>query len=324
MLKNGSLSEIERLFSTTSENVNAWDVLLVYLLSKKLDSETKVVWIREIKNKKDSSFSDFSAFLKERINELESLNPSRTGHSYITGIHKTFPKESGKRVFSATVPSCFKYKNKHFLYQCVQFRDLTVPARCDFVNANRICPNCLRVKHSISECKFSSCKTCGLMHNTMLHQNPNSTISIQPSGIVDGLSVNAFQHSYRDHFTMLPTAMVMVKDANDNFRCCKALLDSGSQATLVSESCVQRLGLKRRHAKIPIVGLGKCDNCHGTRGQVQLVMSSVLNRNPIVSVQAFILSALTNDLPSIQIPSASFSYFNDLQNRHFIGRRYIL
>ncbi|XP_055910470.1 uncharacterized protein LOC129944834 [Eupeodes corollae] len=333
-LKAGSLSEIKRLFTVTSENINAlralklpvdaWDVLMVYFLSKKLDSGNRMLWIRFIKNKSDSTLSDFNRFLGERINELESLNLSNIGHS---NAYKSVSKDVGKRVMNATVPSCPKCKHKHFLYMCPQFRDLAIPARFEFVKSNNLCPNCIRTKHNLNECKFSHCKMCGLKHNTMLHyeshsqSNSNnisqatssgsSRVQQQSPGSSNGLVVNTMQHSYRECFTMLPTALVMVRDGRNELQMCRALLDSGSQATLISESCLQRLGLKRIHAKIPILGLGQCESVHGTRGKVKLDISSHLNTVSL-SVQAFILSSLTNDLPSVEIPSVNLSYFNNL------------
>ncbi|XP_055910779.1 uncharacterized protein LOC129945147 [Eupeodes corollae] len=332
VIKSGSLCELKRLFSTTIENMNAlrtlklpvdsWDTLLVYTLTRKLDSENKLLWIRAAEHGKSESFADFSNFLKERINELESLNLSKVQSSSGRNIiAPTKNKDSGKRVFNITIPSCPKCQQKHMLYQCVKFRELTGPARCEFVKANGICCNCLRVKHSLAECKFSNCKTCNLKHNTLLHVDRIAPPFVQPvpaanqpgssNGIVSAVSVRA-PPSRHECLTMLPTAIILIKDINGEPQSCRALLDSGSQATLISESCVQRLGLKRSHAKFPVIGLGQNGSTQGTRGQVSLIMSSTFDSNSCISANAFILASLINCFPSFEIPSACLSHFKNL------------
>lgn len=55
---------------------------------------------------------------------------------------------------------------------------------------------------------------------------------------------------------LLPTAVVNVQKADGSFLRARVLIDSGSQATLVSEDCVRKLELPRRSGKLVVSGLG--------------------------------------------------------------------
>ncbi|XP_053691419.1 uncharacterized protein LOC128739943 [Sabethes cyaneus] len=56
---------------------------------------------------------------------------------------------------------------------------------------------------------------------------------------------------------ILYTALVKVRDNSGQFQLARALLDSGSQSSFVSESLCQRLGLRRRKVNIPVSGIGQ-------------------------------------------------------------------
>ena len=76
---------------------------------------------------------------------------------------------------------------------------------------------------------------------------------------------------------------------------CRALLDSGSELTFISEECVQRLQLKRLKSEIIINGIG-CSSKSTTCGKTD---STIVDENSIsYDVSAFILPRLTAAIPS--------------------------
>ncbi len=75
------------------------------------------------------------------------------------------------------------------------------------------------------------------------------------------------------------------------------MLDTGFQASFISESCVTALGLKRTNSKISITGLSATDVGHG-RGTVSLRVMSMV-QDVTISVDALILPKVTGTLPSI-------------------------
>jgi hypothetical protein len=52
--------------------------------------------------------------------------------------------------------------------------------------------------------------------------------------------------------TLLPTVLLFISDSDDVPQLCRALLDSGAQETLITESCIRKLGLPREYAKLPV------------------------------------------------------------------------
>jgi hypothetical protein len=114
----------------------------------------------------------------------------------------------------------------------------------------RLDSNCLRTGHLATHCRSKRCFKCRRNHHTMLHVEKSPVSSSQPS-----TSAGFVNNHVRMNQTLLPTVMLFINDSNKFPQLCRALLDSGAQETLISESCIQKLGLLWNHAKLPITGL---------------------------------------------------------------------
>lgn len=91
--------------------------------------------------------------------------------------------------------------------------------------------------------------------------------------------------------------IIMVRDKCNQLQPCRALLDSGAQATLISETCVQRLRLARVHDKTLTFGVGPNQKSY-TNGKVNLeIISEIFGVT--VHTQAYCLSSLTKHLPGM-------------------------
>ncbi|XP_052738154.1 uncharacterized protein LOC128198191 [Bicyclus anynana] len=91
----------------------------------------------------------------------------------------------------------------------------------------------------------------------------------------------------------------------------RALIDQGSQATLITESCVQRLGLQRfrTSTSATVTGIGDKDN--QPRGYVMCEITPYNKSEPKLYIEALILPKITSYVPTI--PS-SFETITHLQN----------
>lgn len=89
---------------------------------------------------------------------------------------------------------------------------------------------------------------------------------------------------------ILPTASVLVKDRFGNPQRCRVLLDSGSQASFVTENCVQRLQLERQRANISITGIAS--GSVSSRGKTLIKMGSLYDFKIQVDVNALIINQL--------------------------------
>ena len=89
----------------------------------------------------------------------------------------------------------------------------------------------------------------------MLHNENAGTRIESTSTLVSG------QALLPSNIGILPTAMVSIEDDSSNVIKCRALLDSGSQMSLISEEAVQRMKLKRQKQSLNVNGNG---NVHRT------------------------------------------------------------
>ena len=253
-VRNGTLSEVRRFYNNTIECYNAlsvlyesvasWDPLLLFLIKEKLDRETITLWHRQHSDIDRQSFKKLLDFLENRIMELESLE---------TLDESTKFKRTNKFVtMTATTQSCPVCKGDHFLFACQQFKDLDIGRRKNIVLKSGFCFNCLKEKHFSRDCKSSSCRTCGLKHNTLLHVNINTSKgnterSNDDTNGSSSITINSSHRTTTNQTTLLPTAVIMVRDRDNILQPCRALVDTGAQSTLISESCVQRLQLGRSY-----------------------------------------------------------------------------
>ncbi|GFW96448.1 integrase catalytic domain-containing protein [Trichonephila clavipes] len=140
-----------------------------------------------------------------------------------------------------------------------------------------------------SACKSTNkCRKCGKSQYTLLHfmtpSEPNSSIPRDANNLV--LSAKVFHSVVFDATNtdtgpnppnvnnpsitscsgydsnsqvLLCTALVNVCDSFGGTRLCRVLLDPGSQACLITSSCLERLGLPRKRTNVRISCLGASD-----------------------------------------------------------------
>ena len=143
------------------------------------------------------------------------------------------------------------------VYDCNQFKSLSLDARKDFVMKNGLCRNCFIPKHMVKDCrKRGQCEVsdCGRKHHTLLHdwsvvqnsQNrsvaspaPSLSDSSQPSKATvtstSGVSSKVF-------LRILPVKVINGSRSIETY----ALLDNGSDVSLVHDRLVQMLGIRGR------------------------------------------------------------------------------
>ncbi|XP_036338942.1 uncharacterized protein LOC118748529 [Rhagoletis pomonella] len=318
-MKSASTAEAKRLYNTTNESINAlkvlnepvehWDSILLLMLEKKLDAETRVLWYREKKSEEEQSIQDFLNFLEKRLYELENTQKTTAVNTSRSGIGD---KRNQARTLSTMLHTCVLCSKQHQLYQCKQFLDMEANARRNLVQRSNICFNCLQPDHRASNCKRSSCRKCGAKHNSLLHTT-SAASDVQLSAVNTNVepsivSANITQQSQRS-ITLLPTAIVVRNRCNE-LNPCRALLDSGSQGTLITESCIQRLQLKRGFDRTMLYGIGSVNGSH-TRGRVELHIEAI-QYDTIIRTEALCLLNLTHTLPPCDITHQSLAFFNEV------------
>lgn len=93
--------------------------------------------------------------------------------------------ENNRYAFVLQANSCsLCKKERHPLYRCPAFKEMTVPNRIAHIKQSGFCTNCMR-PHS-GQCKSSNCTKCNRKHNTLLHlEKSNTNVDIPQSSKSD-------------------------------------------------------------------------------------------------------------------------------------------
>ncbi|XP_061721087.1 uncharacterized protein LOC133527908 [Cydia pomonella] len=259
-------------------------------------------------------------------------NAPRNNNSSFARNSRTMSVHATTAVDYLTKIKCAYCKdNSHPLYKCEKFNTLTLKERKHFVEQNKLCTNCLFIGHDAKDCKSRhTCRVCTQRHHSSLHEDapsPNVLLTTESSSSPELRSVaetytptplhGATEHpSSKNCTVLLTTALVNLRPLNQgpySPRSVRALVDQGAQTTLISESCVQRLGLPRYSAQTSttLTGIG---------GEVQprgYVLCEVTPHNkpePKLHIEALILPNLTSYTANIPKSIGDIQKFPHLQN----------
>ena len=297
------LNKIIRALNALQLPTEHWDILIIYLVTGKLDNVTNREWETHIQSQVDNdlpTLTNLLNFIMQRCCILEALNQ--------TPIDSTSQNKSNKPTVShvASQIICPFCKESHLLYSCRELLKLPVPQRISQVKALKLCLNCLKSGHFLNKCSSGTCRKCKEKHNTILHidaspsnSSPQSTVisgasQIAPKTVSVSTSDSNCNHASNTSTTILATALVDVLDIRNIPHTARVLLDSGSQSSFITETFCQRLGLRKQQVNIPITGIGQSQS--KIKSSVMICIWS-RNSNFVAQVQCFVLSKITHDLP---------------------------
>ncbi|CAH0726760.1 unnamed protein product, partial [Brenthis ino] len=242
-LKNLIDTTNDCLSSLTNLGINAstWDIIIIHILTLKLDSESRKQWEFSVTNNNSSeelpTFNQFSEFLTNRYRALEFLDTK-----------------------SATVTKNSQYNNN-----VNKFRTFIASAnkiQCAFCSEDHRIIHCNN--HSAKSCQSSNkCRICNRHHHSLLHP-PSSGISGANAETTKNNNGNIGSSSSESNNEMestplatffstglvlnqvlLATALVKAASKTGEHYIIRALLDQGSQTSFVTEATVQYLGLRK-------------------------------------------------------------------------------
>ena len=186
-----------------------------------------------------------------------------------------------------TCPCC---NETHKIYACSKISKLDLKAKKCLVYSSKLYFNCLNSGHVTKDCKSKhTCKTCHGKHNTLLHADQTQ------KGEVTG-SLIARQSLNFSSIGVIPTALVPIEDDSSTITICRAMIDSGSQLSLITESTVQRMQLKRRRQSLTGNGIGNVAKTSNFGSVVLRLKPKSGPKN--IEVRAFILPSLAQLLPN--------------------------
>lgn len=298
-----------RALSTLNEPTDAWDTLIIFMMTSKLDGATCRKWEEHRNSLSDSpTLDDFYSFLRNRADVLETVEfnkvdtskSEKTSHGKEHKVTKSFVASNEK----TSSKSCVICNKDHFLHECDKFKNMSLEKRSSEVARLKLCLNCLRPGHRSSRCFKKGCQHCNSKHNTLLHaqsvdkNNESSNLPGSSQGDSDNNKVSL--SAVMPGQVLLCTAQLEILEPISNKTyTVKALLDSGSQSSFVSETLQRKLSLPVSEiAPINILGINK--NVNATAQQCNFRIKSRINSFQL-TVSCLIIPQITSKLPGVEI-----------------------
>lgn len=157
------------------------------MIGKKLDKNTRRGWERTLENDEMPTFEQLLNFINKqaRGEELETEVPTTSrGNAYQDRSQRNRVNSRGHTYVAMTnVNKCVMCKDNHEIYQCKQFLQAAVRDRLDIIKKGRLCLNCFRPNHLVSNCQAKGCKKCNKKHNTLLHFNNENRVNFSKNSI---------------------------------------------------------------------------------------------------------------------------------------------
>lgn len=331
-----------KILDQLGEKTDGWGAMLTHLMVAKLDDVTQKQWEEHASSVEEPAFSVLIGFLKRHTRVLDAVSvDQRSATSGVPSSSGGFNSRPAKvSVNSATESSnysCIVCSEQHFITRCPAFGELPVDQRLQFTNSKRLCSNCLGRNHLARDCpsKFR-CRTCSKKHHTLLHpgfpgsgsssSSTTETTSDMPPAAplsTDGasnsgdsgssssatLSSNVAMGTANSHVFLL-TVVLKIKDKWGRTHLARALLDSGSQANLMTEHLCQLLKLPRSDKKVEISGIGR------SRRQIAHEVSTIVSsriRDFSMPMDFLVMGQVTEDQPSTSLPLANWKPPPDMQ-----------
>ncbi|XP_048481675.1 uncharacterized protein LOC125489576 [Plutella xylostella] len=157
-----------------------------------------------------------------------------------------------------------------------------------------------QISSSKSQPKYQEGKAKSMTSNAIqTEQNNENTSSLKSN-----LSIK------ENNEILLATALVKVKSVDGSDHTLRALVDQGSQISLITERAAQQLGIKRQKCQGIIVGVG--DKHNSSKGTIGIKCTS-LNSEFSFTTGVYIMNHLINHLPSKSFPKPSWSHINHIK-----------
>ena len=319
-LRDGSGQELRCLHDTANQHLRALRAMdceppgrfITSLLELKLDPTTMFEWQKC--SQEATGVPHFTVLLefvnlRAQASESSVLESTKKHRAEVQQHKHSFSSCPITSMTAAVDEYCVACKtSKHPLYGCPKFKALPHDRMMVLLKSNRVCHNCLKPGHFIKECTSTHrCRKCQRPHHTLLHVEVQSerraTTDTAPvasltSSVVDPVQSHVAQISSKSRQLLLMTCRVLVMTPDGRTMQVRALLDSASSASFVSNRLVQQLCLPRHHRQAQIVGVGGLT--HQRLGQ-SVVRFSVA---PLFALQieAFVLPTVTSDLPLHSVP----------------------
>lgn len=328
-LKNlQSLQEITRSTPRSlvglGRKVEGWNDLYVDCILRKLNKEARMLLTDKLPNDKDAiTLEQVEEFIEHRIQVLQSGARASAASDKVNTFAKSERKPKSTRTHAtvATQPHCLLCSNSHYLSRCNRFRGMSVEKRREFVKEKRCCWLCLSVGHGVQQCTSAyRCNECKNKHHILLHkgaklprqgastETPSNPSISKPDTKVVSHTMTADSHTGTS--VLLATAWVRLYNPDGRSTTVRALLDQGSEATLLTERVAQLLRLPRIQCSTKISGVGGI-NCL-SQSVVRIGIGHRSSHKAQLFTEVFVIPTLTRLCPPRATRTHRWSHLENL------------
>ncbi|KAJ3654815.1 hypothetical protein Zmor_013974 [Zophobas morio] len=286
------------------DEVDLWDFTLLNLMLQKLDTTWKQKFELSIVGNSVPAYNDPQEFLLKHCTALET-SVMTMGHNSASALRK--PTAASSVPAKRPVTSSFVTRSPINKEQCLNCSDEHPLTKCDaFLEMEP------RDRHTFARKK----------NHTLLHFVPKPSAEPEEvSGIFgdpsvdDGVKVMTLMtNAIATHsFTLLATARIIVVDSRGKYRAFRALLDTASEATFVTERCAKVLGLPQTNAVVPIQGLNQMSSS-STSGVLKCELRSHLVRNFSLKAEMVVVPQICGDVPTRAVSQDRLRQFRHIRN----------
>ncbi|XP_055589039.1 toll-like receptor 13, partial [Uranotaenia lowii] len=170
----GDFEKNIKMLEKVGETSEGWSTLLVYMVCARLDPSTLRHWETHHNSREVPRFQELLRFLRDHCSVLQTLAHQDTATDSQVKRSRFGVSYTGAQ-FSTSCPFCGN--EFHSAFRCVKFLKCTVEERADSVRRARLCLNCLSPGHMARVCSRGSCHHCGSRHHSLLHPDPQSSVS---------------------------------------------------------------------------------------------------------------------------------------------------
>lgn len=319
---------VEGLKFLEQEFTGVSELIVVHLLSTSLGRDTRRRWESTIKHGELPTYEDTLKFLKEQCFVLERC-ASTTQKPIQSQFKPSFgmSKPPVQKIHAATASSdqeskCDFCTKEHQNFMCPDFKLLSVQQRLSKVREKNVCFNCLRRGHRSTACSSKKfCQKCKRRHHTLLHaeakssenqpvqnqesSSPDRTTDYKSSSGTQMISATCSNPVSAIQQVLLLTAIVDIIDENYNPHPCRILLDSASQANLISRSMVNQLSLKQIPSNIIVAGVNSTKTHSSSSCMVQIRSRYT---SFCTNIDCLVTDRVTADLPTTSLNISNWKF----------------
>ena len=229
--------------------------------------------------------------LKEFFNPVANIIANQGSDTRRSNKLNFESKISGDKI------KCWFCSNSHKITKCQEFVNLPLDEKRKFVSEKNLCYNYLSNNHAIRNCKSEKhClkPNCSKRHHTLLHFEKPQENSIDQKESVTSKRVC-------DHFE------------RQNIIKTNAILDTGSDATLIRQDVARKLNLQGSSRKLEITNVF-LDSSHFNSKLVNFKISSSSHPKAIEITNAFIVTNLNSNTKPVDpnVLKDTFPHLSDV------------